>query len=622
MNQILSAVTRDIGQQRDTLEDYAAFEEVKTKGGLQLKVGIICDGTSMGLGSYYGSRAAHMTAETILNALYASQHQHVPDALKEAVQAANEYVFNNEKGKSTLGLFAIHPHGSEARLYIASVGNSVIGLVRQQQFIRLNIEHTVAYDTILSQKLTKYEAYKLPKAHYLSRVMGLNPEVMIDIGFYHETHDVERAHQQGEHGFLLQNGDTVFAFSDGFIYLDDNDIPYFPENDFIQAAPKRHLDEAAHEVIKKALARGAEDNLALVMARYEKISRNIETHIFVPEEIATIRQKLSQQTLIERPDLKLTPVIKDETDYVIDIQPTFGNPLRTTTYDQDILVIMPPDKTFRALYDEHVHSIAQKLNCTVHRSDDLFTENVIIQDIWSSIYASRLVIADCTGRNPNVFYELGIAHTLGRPVVLVTQNTQDIPFDVRDRRFLQYDGDMSYASMIKFQGNLEKLVTGFLNNKDIPPAAISSKTTAKPIFGRPPAHPQYNAKIFMMMPFTSLMRDIYEDHIFSVAKALKLSIAVGDDFFTQHAIMQDIWGAVFHAELIIADCSGRNPNVFYELGIAHTLGKPVIMITHHHDDVPTDLRHMRYLQYTYTPRGMKQFEEKLREAILKITEKS
>lgn len=49
-----------------------------------------------------------------------------------------------------------------------------------------------------------------------------------------------------------------------------------------------------------------------------------------------------------------------------------------------------------------------------------------------------MVICDCTGRNPNVFYEAGIAHTLGREVVLITQNPEDIPFDLRHLRHIRY----------------------------------------------------------------------------------------------------------------------------------------------------------------------------------------
>ena len=62
----------------------------------------------------------------------------------------------------------------------------------------------------------------------------------------------------------------------------------------------------------------------------------------------------------------------------------------------------------------------------------------MIQDVVSLIDKSRVVICDCTGRNPNVFYEIGIAHTLGREVILITQAESDIPFDLRHLRFLKY----------------------------------------------------------------------------------------------------------------------------------------------------------------------------------------
>jgi hypothetical protein len=61
-----------------------------------------------------------------------------------------------------------------------------------------------------------------------------------------------------------------------------------------------------------------------------------------------------------------------------------------------------------------------------------------MQDVVSLIDRSRVVIADCTSRNPNVFYEIGIAHTLGREVILITQNDADIPFDLRHLRYVRY----------------------------------------------------------------------------------------------------------------------------------------------------------------------------------------
>ena len=52
--------------------------------------------------------------------------------------------------------------------------------------------------------------------------------------------------------------------------------------------------------------------------------------------------------------------------------------------------------------------------------------------------APHSVVCDCSGRNPNVFYEAGIAHTLGREVILITQSEHDIPFDLRHLRHVRY----------------------------------------------------------------------------------------------------------------------------------------------------------------------------------------
>ena len=82
--------------------------------------------------------------------------------------------------------------------------------------------------------------------------------------------------------------------------------------------------------------------------------------------------------------------------------------------------------------------------------------------------------------------------------------------------------------------------------------------------------------------------------------------------------MGDIWSAIFLAYCIIADCTGRNPNVFYEMGIAHTIGKRIILITQDEEDVPFDIRAIRFIKYEFTPRGMKQLERKLTATLLKL----
>jgi hypothetical protein len=72
------------------------------------------------------------------------------------------------------------------------------------------------------------------------------------------------------------------------------------------------------------------------------------------------------------------------------------------------------------------------------RGDDLFTPTDILVDIWHSINTADFVIADITGRNANVLYELGIAHTLAKPVLIVSRNAADIPIDLGTRRVILY----------------------------------------------------------------------------------------------------------------------------------------------------------------------------------------
>ncbi|HLX68458.1 MAG TPA: hypothetical protein VKV04_02420, partial [Verrucomicrobiae bacterium] len=100
-----------------------------------------------------------------------------------------------------------------------------------------------------------------------------------------------------------------------------------------------------------------------------------------------------------------------------------------------------------------------------------------------------------------------------------------------------------------------------------------------------------------------------------VVRSLNLSVSRADDFFSAHSVMSDIWNAICSARLIIADCTGRNPNVFYEIGIAHVVGKTVVLITQNQEDIPFDIRHYRFIEYKYTPRGITEFESRLKETI-------
>ena len=102
-----------------------------------------------------------------------------------------------------------------------------------------------------------------------------------------------------------------------------------------------------------------------------------------------------------------------------------------------ISVMMPFDADLAPVYAT-IGNVCRELELECSRADDIFDESEVIQDVFSLIYRSAVVICDFSGSKPNVYYEAGIAHTLGRPVVPLTQFHEHVTFDLRHHRFIQY----------------------------------------------------------------------------------------------------------------------------------------------------------------------------------------
>jgi hypothetical protein len=82
---------------------------------------------------------------------------------------------------------------------------------------------------------------------------------------------------------------------------------------------------------------------------------------------------------------------------------------------------------------------------------DIWENEIIIQDIVSLIDKARFVICDCTDKNANVFYEAGIAHSLGRNVILICQSESDIPFNLRHLRYIKYLNNSEGLNVLEAQ---------------------------------------------------------------------------------------------------------------------------------------------------------------------------
>jgi len=129
----------------------------------------------------------------------------------------------------------------------------------------------------------------------------------------------------------------------------------------------------------------------------------------------------------------------------------------------------------------------------------------------------------------------------------------------------------------------------------------------------------YRATAFTAMPFGSEpLQFVYEQYIKSTLSECQVECVRGDDMFGSDVVMEDVLAGILNADLIIADLTGLNANVFYEVGLAHGIGKPVLLLAQSLDDVPFDLRHRRILIYDYSPPGVLAFASKLKEHIRSI----
>lgn len=118
-------------------------------------------------------------------------------------------------------------------------------------------------------------------------------------------------------------------------------------------------------------------------------------------------------------------------------------------------LLMPFAGEMRAVHAA-IKGVCASLNIKCERADDIYSQRPIFSTILESIMSSEVIIADLTGKNPNVFYETGIAHSLreSQSVILTAQSLNDVPFDLRHLPIVLY----SLENLQKFELELERRI--------------------------------------------------------------------------------------------------------------------------------------------------------------------
>ena len=177
----------------------------------------------------------------------------------------------------------------------------------------------------------------------------------------------------------------------------------------------------------------------LLLNRREK-ARRVETNEVWPL-LTDFRKHLLEANVMARKSMVVKPVFSP---IQYDIDPSL------------VFVLMPFEEPWSDDFYYFVKRVGEALQLKVVRSDDMFSREIVINDIWEMINLAGMIVAEISVHNANVFYELGIAHTLGKKVVLLRQEAgEQAPFDIAFWRYFEYG--LTGAQVDRFKGKLERL---------------------------------------------------------------------------------------------------------------------------------------------------------------------
>ena len=155
---------------------------------------------------------------------------------------------------------------------------------------------------------------------------------------------------------------------------------------------------------------------------------------------------------VKAPNIDLLRSLADLLELPDLLEAQFGRP----EADKTVFVAAPSGEPFDSVYSKLIAQPLARSGFRVDRAQDLSSARNILADIVQGIEGADIVVADLTDLNPNVFYEVGVAHALRKPVILLTQDIDTLPFDLQQYRTIAYSIDFDKAE--RLADELKRLV--------------------------------------------------------------------------------------------------------------------------------------------------------------------
>ena len=249
----------------------------------------------------------------------------------------------------------------------------------------------------------------------------------------------------------------------------------------------------------------------------------------------------------------------------------------------DVFVLMPFAEEYKDFYEKVIKNTVERMNFVCKRADDFFGPRRIMDDILSYIRDAKFILADFSGRNANVFFEVGIAHALGKSVLLLTQDLEDVPPRLQIIRCLVYESSLAGATRLRTA--LENTIQEMQRRNY---SALFTAGGFSPVL----------KTCIALMPDSEEGTKTYTDLVSPAITDAGCKVSRSDEIFNSISILDEIWAHINTTEVVVADLSERDADVFYLAGLAYGLEKKVIYLARDPEDIPFDLKAGSHLTYS------------------------
>jgi len=248
-------------------------------------------------------------------------------------------------------------------------------------------------------------------------------------------------------------------------------------------------------------------------------------------------------------------------------------------------VIMPFHASFDDIYTE-IRNTLETLGVECMRADKDFQAGHIPTRIRKHLRHNTFVIADLTGQRPNVLYELGYAHALKRPTILLCQDYKDLPQDLRTFQTLAYD--VTFTGIEKLKRDLTSAI------KDTVDAPMTAPRPRRGVQVVPHTYAQF-------IPSTAIGQAAQDQIVNPVVKSLNLQEQSTHTLFSSALRIEENWLNIQKACVVMAEISEGDPSVYYHVGASDALRETCTLLLIRQDtEAPFNLKG-RANTVTYDP---------------------